>query len=296
VDRTELDALIEAAQQTQDSSDYASLERLAHELIERSEKAGDKRGLAWAYYYLGSAYFQRNDGAAADRALRRCHDLFCEIGDEYGQARAMLSFGAVALDVHHDHDHARMWYDRAVPIVRRSGDRRRLAVTLGNLSEICRSEGSVAKALQYAGEALAIFRELGQHTDAGWICADIAHYHALRRDYRASFRSLREAYAELAHQRNPRWIAWYLDIAFILAAALGRWETAASLLGFTEHYRDVNRAPRMQALLAWTSAPIEELAKRANGDERLARLRNAGEALTLEEAQAFIEQLASAIP
>jgi tetratricopeptide (TPR) repeat protein len=286
-----LKRLIAAAAEAQAASDYLTLERLSRELIEAAESGGDRARLAWGYYYLGSACFQRNDGSSAERALRRSLELFEQLGDDYGRARAMCSFGAVVLDVHHDYDQARHWYDGAIPLIRRSGDRHRLAVALGNLGEICRSEGHTKRALEHASEALEIFKALVDHTEAGWQLADIAHYHAIRRDVAAAVESLRDAYAELCVERNPRWIAWYFDIWFIVASQLERWDAAAQLLGFIEHYRDVNKTPRMQALLPWLSQPIEELARRMRNDARLDELRVAGQSLTLEEAQALTEQI-----
>lgn len=261
-----------------------------------SEHAGDRHNLAWGYYYLGSARFQRNDGSGSERALRRCLALFEELADEYGQARAMCSFGAVVLDIYHDFDQARHWYDRAIPMMRRFADRNRLAIALGNLGEICRSEGNITAALKNAREALSIFQEIGEHTNAGWMLTDIAHYHAMRREFDRSLESLKGAFAELSHERVARWLAWYFDIAFIVAFRLERWEIAAPLLGFTQSFRDENNAPRMQALLPWLSEPIEELSRRMHRDDHLDGLRVAGEASTLEETQALIEQLATAVP
>jgi tetratricopeptide (TPR) repeat protein len=268
-----------------------TLERLSREIIEKSEASGDRARLAWGYYYLGSACFQRNDGAGAERALRRSLELFEALHDDHGRARAMCSIGAVVLDIHHDFDQARRWYDGAIPLMRRFADRNRLAIALGNVGEICRSEGDTRAALTYAKEALEIFCELGEHTNAGWQLADLGHYHAIRRDVSAAVECLNEAYRELSVERNPRWLAWYFDIWFIVAAQLQRWDAAARLLGFIEHYRDVHKTPRMQGLLPWLSQPIEELARRMRADRSLDELRVAGESLTLEEAQALTEQI-----
>lgn len=288
-------ALIQKALEAQDASDYLALESRSSELVDYSTRTQQHDGLAWGYYYLGSAYFQRNDGGGAERVLRRSLELFQELGDDYGRARTMLSFGAVALDVYQDFDQARHWYDRAIPLIRKSGDRARLAVALGNLGEICRSEGHLSAALRYAHESLQLFREREAHTNAGWQLADIGHYHAIRREFSDSIAALREAYDELAHERNPRWIAWLFDIWFIVAAMLERFEDAAALLGFVDRYRHEYLTPRMQGLFPWFSGPVEELGKRTARDQRLDEVRISGEAMSLEEAHALTEQIASAL-
>jgi tetratricopeptide (TPR) repeat protein len=287
----ESDALRAAAAAALNASDCFALVRCARDLIEHCEASGDKLGLGWGYYFAGGAHFQRNDGSAAVRAYRKALELFNELDERLAGALVMVAIGAVVLDIDLDVDEARQLYDRAIPVIRGSGDKRRLAVCLGNLGEISRLEGHPAQAIEHATEALALFRHLDEPAQIGWQLTDIAHYHALRRDYAAAVDNLRAAHIELSKQPIARWIAWYFDVWFILAAEFERWEIAASLLGFIDHYRDANEVPRMQAMLPWSSLPVERLAERARAHEHLFDLRIAGEALTLPEAQALTESL-----
>jgi tetratricopeptide (TPR) repeat protein len=240
---------------------------------------------------MGGAYFQRNDGDASVRAYHKALDLFNLLGKEGDAALVAASLGAIALDVHLDVGEARRLYDQAIPVIRKSGDKRRLAICLGNLGEIARLEGHATQALEHAAEAIELFRDLGEPAQLAWQLTNIGHYHALRRDYAAAAENLRSAYGELSKQPTPRWIAWYFDVWFILAAEFERWDVAASLLGFTDRYRDEHDAPRMQGMFPWFTLPVERLAKRSREDSTLYDVRAEGEHLTLSQAQALTETL-----
>lgn len=288
----EASALYAAAVSAQDAADYLTLARLAREIVALCESNGDHLGLAWGHYFTGAANFQRSDGAAARGAYSKAQDLFSEVGNREGVARCMLGQAAVALDIAVDADEARRLYDLAVPIVREIGDQRRLAIVLGNLGEICRMEGECAQALRYAGEAVALFREVGDPAYAGWQLTSMGHYHLLLRDHAAAIQSMRESHRELLRDPIPRWMAWYFDVWLIIVAALDRWEAAARLLGFVNRYRDENNTPRMQGILPWFSAPIEELHKRLS-EERLHELMLEGESLTSQAAQSLVESVSA---
>jgi tetratricopeptide (TPR) repeat protein len=281
-------SLYNAAVAAQEAADYLTLARIAGEIVARCSASGDKLGLAWGYYFSAAAHFQRNDGTAAERAYRKAEELFTEIGNRQGIARSMLGRAAVALDINLDAAEARGLYDAAVPIVRELGDKRRLAIALGNLGEVYRLEGEGARALRSAGEAVALFREVNDPAAAGWQLASMGHYHLLRRDYAAALESMRASYPEIVRDPIPWCFAWYFDMWFIIVAALGRWELAARLLGFANHYRDIHSAPRMQGIFPWFSAPVEALHKSLE-DDRFNELLAQGESLSVEQAQALVE-------
>ena len=266
----------------QNAGDYLTLMRLARDIVAKAEAGGDETARAWGYYFAGAASFQRNDGPTARRDYKMARDIFERLDNAEGRARAMLGLAAVALDIDLDSAEARRVYDLCVPIVRGLGDQRRLGIVLGNLGEICRIEGNATEALRWAAESVALFRESGDPAYAGWQLTSMGHYHLLKRDPQAALESMREAYDELRKDPIPRWVAWYFDIAFIIAASLDRWAEAAQLLGFVNRYRDESSAPRMPGILPWFSRPIERLASELDG--RYEELLDRGEHLTPESA------------
>jgi len=280
------EVLYRAAMGARDAADFRTAERYAKELVALSESRGDRHWLAMAYVILAPALGQRNDSRGAGEAARKARDLFRELHDEVGEARALMALGAIALDINLDSSTARNYYDECVPMIRRAKDRRLLAVALGNLSEIARLEGDYRIALKHSTESLEIFRALGDHARSGWQLVNTAHYHALSRDYDTAVERLREAFDELTLERNPRWLAWYFDVWIIIAASSQRWETVARLRGFTDRYRDEHNVHRLQAMLPWLSMPFEQVWKNLP-QERVDELLIEGESLTVEQAHAI---------
>ena len=113
---------------------------------------------------------------------------------------------------------------------------------------------------------------------------NIAHYRSLRRDYLGAIEALREAFDELQKSHNARWIAFYFEVWFIIAAELKRWEIAAQLLGFVDHLRGEKKVARLQIMLPWFLPHVERLSKQLSED-RLLELSAEGAKLTLHEAQ-----------
>ena len=283
----EAERLRKSAVSAQEAYDYLTLARIAKEMVELCEGNGDKLGLAWAYYFAGASGYQRNDGANSARAYRRARDLFTEIGNDEGLARSLLGLAAVAIDVNLDVAQARHLYDQALPTVRKMGDKRRLAIVLGNLGEICRMEGDLTRALAYVDESIGLFAEVGDRASVGWQLANAAQYHLQQRDYAAAIASMRAGYAEVQRDPIPRWVAWHYDTWFLIAAALEQWEIAARVLGFVNRYRDDHSAPRNQGILPWFSGPVEQISAHFEGD-RLHELFAEGEALDVEGAERLV--------
>ena len=285
-------ALRRAAVAAQEAADYLNLGRLARKIQTQCEANGDNHGLAWGLYYAAAAHFQRGDGAPAEREYRKARQLFEECDDREGAVRCMLGLAAVAVDTAVDAHQARLLYEEALPLVRQLKDQRRLAIALGNLAEVERLDGDPVRALKHAREALAIFEEIDDPASVGWQLTNIAHFLLLRRMSAEAVETLRDAYAALQRDPIPRECALYFDVAFIVAAALRSWDSAARLLAFTNHFRDVNNAPRMPGILPWFSLPVERLSTHVDAD-RLHDLFGEGEALDMAGAQELVEGLAA---
>jgi tetratricopeptide (TPR) repeat protein len=271
------------------SDDYETLETLSKEMIRAGQSRADAPQLALGYSFAGHACIHREDPQGAHDAYGRALNLFAELGDELGVARVQMSLGVVALELDLDVAEARRLYDIAVPVVRASGDRQRLAIALANLAEIFRQEGDYRQAMGSAHESLEIFREIGDTTYVGWQLFTIAHIQSLVREYPQAIESLRAAFRELRKTENARWLAMYFDIWIILAVELKADECAARLLGFTEEMRAQKKAPRLRGMLPWFLPHMERLSKRISEDTLLA-LRTEGATLTLDQAQALTDE------
>ena len=276
------------------ADDYEALETISQEMIREGTSRADAPQVALGYSFAGHACIHRENAQGALEAYGRALRLFEELGDRLGVARVQMSLGVVALELNLDVAEARRLYDIAVPVVRASGDRQRLAIALANLGEIFRQEGDYRQAMSSARESLEIFRELGDTTYVGWQLFTIAHIHSLGREYAQAVEALRAASVELRKTENARWIAMYFDVWIILAVELKADECAARLLGFTEEMRAQKKAPRLRGMLPWFLPRLERLTKRLSED-RLLALRMEGAALTLDEAQELAETFGSTV-
>lgn len=275
-----LSAAAAAAHQRRDDRE---LERLAAELLALGERENDVAARAWGHHNLGLARMLRNDGVAGRREFTAARELFEQLGDTAAASRSIMNLALIALAIDVDAKAARRYFQLAEPVVRQSGDRLRIARALGNFGEILRLEGDYRAALNAASESLSIFHELGEHARAAWQLANIAHLHSLRSDFDQAHAALNEAWDELSIAPNPRWIAWYFDVAFIIAAKQRRWDVAAQLLGFADRWRDDHSITRNQVMLPWLSEPKERMTQALDNDELVRHLRE-GAALTPDRA------------
>src|SRR5581483_11154360 len=115
---------------------------------------------ARALVYAAIFPFRQGDNLAAAAALQESLDLFRELGDEEGIARATAELGGVAI-AEQDLDRAASLYEECVPLLRNQGNSSRLAVAFGNLGTIAHMRGDYATAVGYYGEAIDLSKASG---------------------------------------------------------------------------------------------------------------------------------------
>lgn len=279
-----LPALADAGQAAWDRGEFDLCERLARELIARASEQGDLAKVALGYRLVGAARVNFHDEKGAKDALYQALQLFSEIGDHVGAANVMLSLGTLAIELNMDVNEAHGLYEEALSLLRAHGDKSRIGVALGNLGEVYRQEGDYRRAMQAATESLAIFQELGDDARAGWQLTNIATLHVLRRNDEPAVTFLDRAYEALQRGGNTKWYAIYFDVWFMLATRLERWELAALLEGFMDHFRDEHHLSRLLGLIPWYAPCVERLYA-SIPPSRIDELRERGAHLSIEEAK-----------
>lgn len=287
----EVERLVHETRACHDASDFPRLRSIAEQLIAHYRASGDTRNVAEAYRHLGTAQHYLQDASAAEASFLTALQLAEASGDTFLVAAVQICLGNLALEHHNDVATGRHYHRLAEPAVRAQGDRRRLGILLGNLSEMDRVEGLYEDALRYASESLAIFDEIGDDTRAAWQSINIALIRIARRDPVAALESLREARARLGRTPNNYWTAMFFDVATLCAVQTGDVERAATFVGFVEKWRDEQNVPRLYGLISGWYPPVVERLASAIDVDTFERLRRRGARLSLEEAYHLAEAL-----
>ena len=282
------DALHAAARAALAASDFASLERIAHELEKSGLSAGDQRDVGFGHYYLGATHFWRGDRGAAEEEYRKALEVFTSVQDREGIAEVLVARAAIPLHFDLDAETTRHRYEAALPAVRQTGEPKLLAIALGRLGEACHYSADYESALAYAMESANTFLALDVPASAGVQFVNVAHVHTLRREYAAARDAMRRARDCLWQKPTTRRVAYYLEMSVTFTAALHQWEAAARLLAFVNRYRYEHDIPR-SALPPWFTGNVERISNQFAA-ERLAELEREGEALTLEDVPGIIER------
>ncbi|HEU5214426.1 MAG TPA: BTAD domain-containing putative transcriptional regulator [Gaiellaceae bacterium] len=232
--------------------------------------------------------FRLGDNKTAADWLQESLDLYRELGDEEGVARATAELGGVAI-AEQDLDRAAALYEECVPLMRSLGNQSRLAVVFGNLGTIAHMRGEPSTAVGYYGDAIEAARSAADEDGVA------VNLHNLGRSELALGRpgpALEALHESLTIARRLRYrevIAYCLGGFAEVASLEGDPERAATLLGASEHlFSEIGAIPSPDEAAA--QERVIHHIREALGTERAAELRAEGAALTLDE---LLERAAS---
>jgi predicted ATPase/class 3 adenylate cyclase len=247
------------------------------------------------------------DGANV-RNLARCRALFaagqfgCFMG-QYGEARADLEESLpIALEVgaeslvasitstlalaalgQDDNASARAYFDQAIDLSRKSGNRREIAVALNGLAQLDRMEGAFEAAATRYEQALAITRELGDRESEAVVLLNLALVAIVQRD-RMRVRSILENVLAISCEMQSRPTGQCaLDVCAALAALRGEWIEAARFFGAVEAQTaegGYHRDPADNAFLA----PLIARARDTLGTQQFEGVEARGRTLSYDDA------------
>jgi tetratricopeptide (TPR) repeat protein/transcriptional regulator with XRE-family HTH domain len=156
-----------------------------------AEHVDDRPGRADALNDRGDLRLLMGDFPRAVRDLEEALDIYRDIGDQHGQARALTTLGRVR----HDTGDPRAAQDlqEALSISRDLGNRPAQALALLYLSEVKVGTADYAAAARDLEEALAISRGIGDRSGQADALADLGNVWLLTGDYVVSVQDLEEA-------------------------------------------------------------------------------------------------------
>ncbi|HEY1276374.1 MAG TPA: LuxR C-terminal-related transcriptional regulator [Thermoleophilaceae bacterium] len=233
-------------------------EAIAHPLFERalelSRRLGDEREAASAGYMLGVAAEDRGDFATAERFFAEAVRQYRTLGDVVNTAYSEAHLGIVALG-EGDPERAARHGETARELAVESAAWHPRATSMLVLGDAAREAGDQEAAAHRYADFLDLV--LGEGTPSG---------------VQPSVECLAEVASSVA----------------VLAAAGGRWERAAVLLGAADHLRQAAgrtlAEPERSACMRAQRAALGEL-----GADAFMHARAAGRALTADEAKAEVQ-------
>ncbi|MBI4770570.1 MAG: tetratricopeptide repeat protein, partial [Chloroflexi bacterium] len=249
-------------------------------------EAGDPEGAALPLCLLGYARALQNDPARAEELFAEGLALFrrAAVVDKWDLSLALYFYGVVAAQ-QEDYARAGLLLEEALALRRELGDGWGMADALRQLANVAEAQGNYARATELAEESLARFRTAADRRGMGRVW-NILGGLALKQGDTARAGVAYDQSLSLGQEIGRRsHIALSLAGLAAVAAAEGRMETAARLLGAVEANRAATRLPVTLA----EQADHERLASRiraALGGASFAAARTAGQALSLEQAAA----------
>jgi predicted ATPase/DNA-binding SARP family transcriptional activator len=225
---------------------------------------------------------RQGDTARAKELLQQSLDLYRELGDEEGIARATAELGGVAI-AELDLDRAAELYGEAVPLFRSQGRESRLAASLGNLGTIAHMRGDHATAVGHYREAIVASRAAGDEDGAAVNLHNLGRSELQLGHTSNAVDALRESLG-IARRLGYREVIAYILGGFAEVAMLEEdAEEAARLLGASERlFAEIGRVPDPDE--AQAQERVSAFVAGALGDGRAAELR-------AEEPQALDELL-----
>jgi predicted ATPase len=140
--------------------DYARAAALGRESLDLYLELEDKPGIAKALLQLGSTADYRGDSGEAKRLFTESLASFQEVGAQWGVSTALNNLGEAARAAG-DYDAARSFYEESLTVSREAGIQAGIANALGNLGVVALHQGNYTEAATLMRDAMLLMRRLG---------------------------------------------------------------------------------------------------------------------------------------
>ena len=232
--------------------------------------------------------FRQGDTKLATALLQESLDLYRELDDEEGIARAIGELGGVAI-AESDLDRAIALYEEAVPLFRSQGKLARVGASLGNLGTIAQMRGDLETAVGYYEEAIEASRAAGDEDGSAVNLHNLARTEVALGRTREGLEALTESLAIARRLGYREVIAYCLNGLAELAMIREDAERSATLLGAADHlFAEIGAIPSPDE--AEAQQRVTEYIVKALGAARADALRAAGAAQPVDE---LLQEVAS---
>jgi tetratricopeptide (TPR) repeat protein len=215
---------------------YAEAKHRLADARQGFQDLGDEAGLAETLQTAGTIAAQLGDYDEAADLYSSSLQRWSHLGNDPRTA-SLLSNSAIVCLYRGQLEQARALHEQALDLRRKIGDRRAIANSLNNLGLVLREQGAYADSRRMIEESLMRYRELGDRWNVANSLASLAEVSLDQEDYRATHRFLTES-LEIDRELGDRYaLAFVLEIAAMLAAALGQPRGAVQLAATASRLR-----------------------------------------------------------
>jgi len=263
----------------------------ALKIIDKDPSA-DGTHIVEALHGIGVLALQQNDLATGTRVLERALEITRRLGDLDLEARESNSLGIARREAG-DVDGALALIERSILLAQQINNPRREATALTNMVHMHMDAGDYATAVEAGREAVAADRALGDPWGVAISQCNLVSALLNSEGPEPAYQQLVEVARDAVALGDIELSIDVLESFATVSAACGDVERAASLLGASDHQRDIAGIPRAapdQAHLDRFIAP----ARRSIGPQEWSRSYAAGKSLSIDAA--VVEGLAAEPP
>jgi len=269
---------------------FAAGRRALERALGRPEARGATAERALALFGAGGLAVFQGDPTAAETFGRECLEIYRQLGDRSGVARATVHL-ALAASERNEHEAARSLYEQALAIYRELGESRGTATTLNNLGVVARCRGDYRAALGYWEEALGLARRGENQDTQELLLVNLALASTRLGETKRARGWLAEGLRNVARMGARRIATAALEVAGEVLCDGGAPGRAATLYGAADALRESIRLPADEWWRNTHQAVVARIRSELGEDfePAWARGRQSSMSAALEDAQRWVQ-------
>jgi len=208
-----------------------------------ARQLGDKSLLARAIGFEASGKLVTGEVQGLDESIQEGMAAASESGDDFAHGMMLGMFASRMMMSGYDLDTAKVYADESLALLRKSGNRWGLTMTLMSLGLAARYQGRMEEARSKLSICLPIFQETGDQHRANMVISELAHIDRVEGRYDLAAQAYRATITEWERLGHRAAVANQLECFAFIAKRYEEAERAAKLLGAAEALRGLINIP-----------------------------------------------------
>jgi predicted ATPase/class 3 adenylate cyclase len=241
---------------------------------------------------LGGLTFWLDDADATESAYETALRIYHQLGDREAEAEALYNLAFVPV-MRGDFNVSRERFMNSLAVARAIGRDDLVAKSQLPLGIAMREAGDLKAALSLLQEAVTFFREADDRFQLAWGLGELATTNHAMGMRSAAWKGYVEALSLFADAKNLPGIGATLDLGSVLASLEGRHAEAVHLTAAAAALRETTGA--RSPLMFMPPRDVEDVARRAIGNEAVKSAVAEGQGMTIEEAIGYSRAIADGL-